>query len=210
MSIHLQICETSHGVNIEFSCGDLPSFRVGFLSIDFSTEKIEDLDKGWLNKISEWNISLIVMNSEMHFHSCVRNNVNATLSAIYTRFPEMNILWRNSVSGHVNCEHTFTAPPLTESQNISIYSTPNYKNHYTRSYNWFQLISQNNEIEDLLSSYYPQILHINVYNSTALRADSHKILTKQKQKPDCLHYCIPGNNLPSSCSLFIPILNFHL
>lgn len=65
-------------------------------------------------------------------------------------------------------------------------------NHRTRSYRWFDVVNQNHEVAHMLRSRFPQVLHLNVVNSTALRTDQHVIKTGRWIPEDCLNYCIPG------------------
>ena len=113
---------------------------------------------------------------------------------------------------HVHCESLFQSPPLTKPQNISIYDEYHNRSekHYTEDYNWFAIYETNKAIHQIWKARYPQVLYLNVYSSTVLRADSHKIVYRAfnwshpkvgdapyytptlKPQPDCLHYCIPG------------------
>ncbi len=50
-------------------------------------------------------------------------------------------------------------------------------------WNYHHFERQNNLVKDLIDTYYPHILYMDIYKLTMLRADSHA---------DSLHYCHPG------------------
>jgi hypothetical protein len=156
---------------------------------------------------------LLVFNSGTESFAYTADRFNETLNWIFTTFnSSVSVIYRNSVPGHVHCESSFRSPPLTKPQNISIYDEYHNRSekHYTEDYNWFAIYETNKAIHQIWKTRYPQVLYLNVYPSTVLRAESHKIVYRGfnwshpkvgdapyytptlKPQPDCLHYCIPG------------------
>lgn len=111
------------------------------------------------------------------------------------RFPALNIIYRPSVPGHVDCDKHFTSSrPLTAPQSNDIFLLPDTVRKNAQGYRWFELLPQNDQVIHALRKEFPQVLILNVLASTALRADSHKIANTRGEthNPDCLHYCMPG------------------
>ena len=82
----------------------------------------------------------------------------------------MSIIWRNTPPG-VNFKQTVFNAPLK--------TTPTVPHRY----HWNEFQRQDKIVRNLLETYYPETLIIDVVSPTVLRQDAHY---------DELHYCIPG------------------
>lgn len=178
-----------------------PSFNVSYVpSAHLLLEEVADDSKAqrvalWLKTIARLNSSLLILNTGMHFHPTMPHNVMAAVSNVSAAHPDVSIMYRYSPPGHVGCESEYFSAPLSTAQNESVYHQNHTKfgpRHYTRAYRWFDVVEQNYELQRLLHDNFPQVVHINVVNSTALRVDQHLIKSCRFCPPDCLHYCLPG------------------
>jgi hypothetical protein len=127
----------------------------------------------WFYELGRVNASLVVLNRGAHFIGTNETiaELNVTLHAITTTYPNISIVWRTTPPGHKDVSLNFFAAPLTEYTDVP------------HMYNWEQFNSQNKEVVQFLHRYYPQVLILDLATPMALRADSHV---------DGLHYCLPG------------------
>ena len=156
-------------------CGDHKSFEIGFIRNDHLNPSDPP---HWIDRISNFNPGLLFMNTGAHFlnTSLVLQNIKEAFTKIYTIYPNISIIYRNTPPGHPKCSETFNSPPL-QSINYSdiMQDHPNYE--------WSKFESQNDAVEELIHKEFPQVLQLNYYTASELRADSHPA------PDDCLHYC---------------------
>lgn len=170
-------------------CGDLPSFELSYAwsrhldlyEYDNTTERMAE--SGWTRALRSRNISLVVMNTGAHYQENhhLLANVEAALNYTTTYFPHVGIIYRNTAPGHPNCMTTFQSSPLKQP-----IPDAEYMKEPQFTYKWFAFKSQNALVHRLIETKFPQVLQVNIFNATLLRADSHP------SADDCLHYCIPG------------------
>lgn len=180
---------------VTVECGNYPSFQISNLRVLYlsppgdtknkkESVKLQDSDD-WLDRIAKFNASLIFMNTGAHHVDTpkILQNLNISLNAIYEKYPDVSIIYRNTPPGHPECDKTFHSPPIVElSRNPDAYFNisqdhPDYK--------WKDFIPQSDQIEAFLTRHFPQVLHLNYITATLQRADSHSI----SHAGDCLHYC---------------------
>lgn len=141
------------------------------------TNKNGSSSKSWESTLKSHNIGLLLMNRGAHFRPTaeVISDLNTTLSKVFELSPTISVVWRNTPPGHHDFEEKFFSPPST--------SMPDLSGYYALKYKWNQFFAQNRAVESFLTEVFPQVLQLDFYTPTALRADSHI---------DYLHYCIPG------------------
>ena len=111
---------------VEVSCGDFPSFKVGYAR----TDNLYTGDYNWVSQVEAQNASVLIMNTGAHYeeiHEEVRI-VNSSLGYLKARFPELSILYRTTIAGHVDCDALFNSEPL---KNIPDQSHSNPLFHWT-------------------------------------------------------------------------------
>ena len=122
-------------------------------------------------------MTYLILSRGAHYEdiSSLLTTLNTTLAYMTDTYPSMQIIYRNTVPGHLNIagEDRY-GPPLYEAQNMT-----------DLPYHWGDFFLQNHPVKDFLDEFYPQIIYLDVYTSTVLRRDSHCV-------NDGLHYCIPG------------------
>jgi hypothetical protein len=161
-------------------CGDLPSFQLSYGRSDslkiFNNGQIDD----WVKNIKKNSIDLLILNTGPHYHGehDITFHVNHTLHFLYLHHPNISIMFRNTVHGHPECEGKFESDPLSRDVGTDSYNWTKYL-----SYDWLEFYHRNLKLYDMFQTHYPQMIHINIFNATVLRVDTHA---------DCLHYCIPG------------------
>ena len=155
--------------------------------------KVVVLDAAWVEALAKHNYNVLFINTGMHYHPEMPRNVMEAISHITSAHSNVSVVYRFAPPGHVGCETEFHSSPLLMAQNESVYALDGkYPNHRSHSYHWFDVVAQNYEVDDMLHSRFPHVVHLNVVNSTILRIDSHVIKTGRWIPEDCLHYCIPG------------------
>jgi hypothetical protein len=129
----------------------------------------------FLHLIDSLNISLAIMNRGAHWtpDEQVVEDLNITFRHFVEHYPQVSIIYRNTVPGHKDCQN----PPdlLTEPQPED-----------DLPFHWGTFRHQNELIRDMIIKEYPTILYMDVYTPTILRKDAHL------NHADCLHYCLPG------------------
>lgn len=88
-----------------------------------------------------------------------------------------DVRWRLSC---IAFEQTYVSPLFLIFVCVFIYF---YTEGYDVSFNWTEFQHQNELLLELISTHYPNVIWMDIYPMTVLRADSHR---------DPLHYCIPG------------------
>jgi len=132
---------------------------------------------GWLTVMEQLNTSLLVVNRGAHFvdDDIAIPELNATLNALRDKYGDkLSIIFRSTAPGHADFDAKRYSPPLkhTSEANLS-------------SYSWSKFENQNRLVRALIHKYHENVLFLDVYPSTVLRADGHTT-------EDGLHYCIPG------------------
>jgi hypothetical protein len=139
----------------------------------YSSPELNIYCQPWFHELRRVKASLLVLNRGAHF---VNTNdtiaeLNVTMHAITTTYPNMSIVWRTTPPGHKDVSETFFSAPLTEYSEVP------------HMYHWERFNEQNKEVVQFLHHHYPQVLVLDLAAPMALRADSHV---------DGLHYCLPG------------------
>lgn len=93
------------------------------------------------------------------------------MNYLLTLKPNATIIWRNTAQGHTDQQQQFDAIPLLHPLPVA------------EDYHWHLMIEQNHIIRHYLAEYFPSVLYLDVFPSTALRIDAHA---------DGLHYCANG------------------
>jgi hypothetical protein len=136
----------------------------------------------WTENIGFLNVSVLLLNRGSHYveDALLLPQVNETLHFITTRFPNVHVIWRNTPHGHLLYKNFVLAHPLPRiPANLNMYDES--PEHNPWGYGHFR--RQNNLVRDLLQKHYPQVLYLDVFNPTILRADS---------RYNAIHPCVPG------------------
>lgn len=178
---------------VRMDCGNFPSFEVSFYRDDHLKLYSDDAKTAfnpWMRAIETNNISLLVLSTGSHFLSTPETIANINESIFYIKnhidtkriaAHKVSMVYRNTAPGHPHCKDYFRSAPLSVAMNTSVMAAE--KPHY----HWWDIPDQNVEVSAMLSSEYPDILQLDIYSATVLRADSHPLFNN-----DCLHYCMPG------------------
>ena len=150
---------------VNLDCGFLSPFRVAFArSNSLSTMELNSsgdiVSASWLQLIHSLNISLVVLNTGAHFNVSMVANLNNTLKTIYAAHPNISVIYRNTVPGHVDCDRLFLSPPLMSAQTSG--SVPMAKEKRLdrwQHYHWFNFSDQNSQVDSLLRRFYPQVIN---------------------------------------------------
>jgi hypothetical protein len=139
--------------------------------------------------------TVLVMNVGAHYRAddILLDGVNATLSFLRSRFPEIIIVWRATVPGAHQCERYFE-PFTTMDQLPPRESWPSSG----WPWNWGLFGHQNSLVHTLLASF-PGVYFLDAVDASMLRPESRfdsagrgSILNKNEFSRDCLHWCLPG------------------
>jgi hypothetical protein len=136
----------------------------------------------WTENIGFLNVSMLLLNRGSHYVSddLLLPQVNETLHFITTRFPHVQVIWRNTPHGHMLYKNYALAHPLPRTPaNLNMYDESPARNPW--GYGHFR--RQNNLVHELLQKHYPQVLYLDVFDPTILRADS---------RYNAIHPCVPG------------------
>ena len=71
-------------------------------------------DSLWIHLIARRNITILFLNRGAHYAADVdvMTNLNMTLHHVTTTYPNVTVVYRNTPSGHPNCDTYRTSPPL--------------------------------------------------------------------------------------------------
>ena len=129
----------------------------------------------WIDLIDEKNISLMIINRGAHYKPDEEliADINSTLHFIFSRHPNMSVVWRNTPHGHADYQRFIFAPPLEDDPNLP----------ENAPYNYGRFKKQNALVQEFLAMHYPFVLVLDVFLPTVLRPDSHY---------DAIHVCVPG------------------
>jgi hypothetical protein len=129
----------------------------------------------WVNVLNQRNIDIVILNRGAHYKpsDIVIAELKKTFSYLRKNYPNVQIYWRDTPTGHDGCNQYRSAKPL-ETRPIKFI------------YDWSHFEAQNILIYQLIFEEFPEVIYMDVSKSTDLRADSHM------GGEDCLHYCIPG------------------
>ena len=95
------------------------------------------------------------------------------------------LIWRTTVPGHPNCDqYTQPAESITEMEQM-------IKNNSDMGYSWDNFQHQNELVLNLLTNSSLEFEIMDAYHINILRPDAHVSRT------DCLHYCLPGDDIYS-------------
>jgi len=187
----------------EIPCGDgVPSYTISFTKVLHLAPLSSSGDEHpWMSRLVSLNVSLLLVNSGAHYLPTepLLKNLNEFLQHVYRHLPDISIIYRNTPSGHPNCEnhvHDIPLSPLSPLINNSVpvviasqsnTNTNTYDNvTFHPEYKWEEILAQNTDVHSFLAQNYPQVLYLDVVTSTMLRHDSHP------SGDDCLHYCLAG------------------
>jgi hypothetical protein len=118
--------------------------------------------------------------------------VTAFVKAVRAAVPRARIFWRTTNVGHPLCQHTRTASPLAAPPSAAEYALADKTedSFYKAKNRWDNVFAQNDATVAALPDF---VSVVDVAPATALRRDSHPLFKyDKKQRPDCLHYCLPG------------------
>ena len=133
----------------------------------------------WTHLIARRNITILFLNRGAHFaaNDDVVSNLNITLHHITKTYPNLTVVYRNTPSGHPNCDTYRTSPPLLKPLDLSVNNTGGLLHH------WSEFHEQNDQTRKLILHDHPTVYMLDVATLTLLRADHHN------GWGDCLHYC---------------------
>lgn len=134
-------------------------------------------ENGWAFVLPTLAPRLLILNRGAHYVGDLEliAQLNETF-AYLSQFPDLSIIFRSTNTGHNNWKTMTLHKPLTE---LSEVQNANEERKFYRD----QFHPQNLLVKKLIETHYPHIVFMDIYPSTALRADLH---------PDGLHYCMPG------------------
>ena len=138
-----------------------------------------DRPRPWASTLNELKISFLYMNRGAHYSedTPLLQSLGDTFNYLREFHPNVTVMYRTTPSGHKGCE------PFVESQPI----TPADLDRFTHyNYHWNVFPHQNYLVRRFITRQFPEVVLVDVANSTNLRVDSHM------GNGDCLHYCIPG------------------
>jgi hypothetical protein len=127
---------------VEVSCGDLPSFKIGYVK----TEYLNAEENNWMSQVAAQNASVLIMNTGAHYeeiHEEVRI-VNSSLAYLKARFPELSIVYRTTIAGHVGCDALFNSEPLE--------SIPD-ESHSNPLFHWTDIRNRSLVLQNLMERY---------------------------------------------------------
>ena len=176
-------------LNINCSLFRLPSFGLSFARSDrlrigdgISVRETQEMNKvyhdsPWIHLIARRNITLLLLNRGAHFAADVDvlNNLNITLQHVTKTYPNVTIFYRNTPSGHPNCDSYRTSPPLLHPLDLTV--------NNSGPHHWSEFYQQNVKTSMLILHDHPTVYLLDVVTPTSLRADHHNGFG------DCLHYC---------------------
>lgn len=95
---------------VQVSCGDLPSFKIGYVH----TDHLIAGENNWMSQVAAQNASVLIINTGAHYQEIQEELriVNSSLAYLKSNFPELSILYRTTIAGHVNCDALFNSEPL--------------------------------------------------------------------------------------------------
>jgi hypothetical protein len=133
----------------------------------------------WVSRLKELNVSLLVLNRGAHYEYDYQllPGVNSTLRYLQENHPEVSVIWRNTPHGHFSPKEHFFDKPLLAPPNAAYLRSAHPEWYYE------EFEHQNRLVYELLQDHFPEVLHLNVFTSAVLRADSHQ---------DPLHWCTIG------------------
>lgn len=145
------------------------------------------VETSWIEYAESGDYQLIVMNRGAHYmpNMIVNDNLRLLIpffSRIMTKFPQTQIFFRNSVSGHPFCGDFDKPFEVADNYNQIV---DNLYLNYNEIYHWERLADQNGFMTTAFESIKAITLDVNA--STFFRPDSHA-----NPNRDCLHYCVPG------------------
>lgn len=172
-------CDPSPQKIVDCSSGRfrISNVRNDRLSITIKGANPLDYELMWAPRLNDENVSLVVLNRGAHYVSddVLIQEINETMSYLVTNHRNISIIFRSTHVGHKDFEASFFSPPLAIPMTLPV--------DWYVDWHYADFLKQNRMVEEFLSQQYPQVLYIDVYPSTTLRADGHC---------DNLHYCIPG------------------
>lgn len=165
----------SQCVEVAIDCGAYPSFKSFILEDNHLNPR-----SSWMQRTKDLNVSIIVINSGAHIIPSAErvHNVDVSLEKLF-HLHNVSVIFRTTPPAHPRCEEYFLSPPIDG-------HTFNFLDDVGKPYHYSHFVQETLEIVEMLRRKYPQVLTLNVHNSTMHRADSHPL------NGDCLHYCLPG------------------
>jgi hypothetical protein len=185
-----------------FSCGDLPSFSIRFVRMDlFRAVDSDNNETKMIEAMRTDNSSLLLFNAGLHYmeFGSLRRDLLDSLQYVYSLFPNISVVYFNSIAGHENCVSTFKSQLYSDQ--------PPY---IPPQYNWGNISHYNHAIRHMFNQHLPQVLYLNIFNATTRRIDSHPGYWSITKTVDCLHYCMPGPIDNWLTFLYNALLSFHL
>ena len=175
------LAKTVHCASNKTSGG--PNFQVAFIRNDYLSlnagEPATDGDRPWVAHINKFEslgkATILIINRGAHYvnDSTLVVELRTTMRYLKAAHPNLLIIYRSTSPGHMDYLKYFNSAPLS-AYHIDL------KNDL---YHYADFARQNNLTRSLLCTEFPEVVYMDVYPSTALRADSHA---------DPLHYCNPG------------------
>ena len=107
--------------------------------------------------------------------------LNQTFTYLSEFHPNISIIFRSTSIGHSNWQTQRLNAPLLSETDADVSEVTNSQTKY----NWDSFSRQKSLVKALIDEYHPHIIFLDIYPSTARRADLHTI-------EDGLHYCLPG------------------
>lgn len=183
-------CDDDHHVD----CGhDLPGFNISFVfSTHLASPDGSASNISWVDEIRNKNASLLILNTGAHSArngaATIEKHLIPNLQKVAQRYPSVNVIYRNSARGHLNCVEMVNNAPLHTPQVV----TPALeKEFFNAEFGWSHFDDMNTEIRNVLENQFPQYIYLDSATALNLRADSHTI-DHIGEHIDCLHYCMPG------------------
>lgn len=133
--------------------------------------QLTDLD--FYTPLVKNDISFVIFNTGAHYrpNDKLLEAINCSLTFLFENHPNLSVVFRSTTAGHSEWKDMLLSEPLTQLPKVH------------ESWHWSKFQDQNKLVETFLTTHFPQVLQLDVYAMTLLRADMHC---------DGLHYCLPG------------------
>ncbi len=138
----------------------------------------------WHTQLPKLNPTLLILNRGAHYveDDILLRELRETFTFL-KQFPHVSTIFRGTTIGHSDFSEKRLSEPLSSASDADV--SERYFNTTKVKVNWNMFQKQNILVKTLIDDSFPEIVFMDVYASTARRADLHTV-------EDGLHYCIPG------------------
>lgn len=169
---------TSHNIVID-------TIRNEHLKVE-DTNSLTKIGARWHAQLGKLNPNLLILNRGAHYveDDILLRDLRKTFSFL-RQFPHVSTIFRSATIGHSDFAEKRLSEPLRSASDADVSERGGIYNNTKILFNWDKFRHQMSLVKSLIDSSFPEIIFIDVYASTARRADLHAV-------EDGLHYCIPG------------------